>query len=64
MKLNKNKIEIAMANKKLSIAKLSERYGASRSRINVIMNSRNVTPATAGRLADALEVDVTEIIED
>ncbi len=30
--------------------------------MNVILNQREVTPITAGRLADALGVDVIELI--
>ena len=38
-------------------------YGCSRARINVILNSREVTPMCAGRLAKALNVKVEQIIE-
>lgn len=63
MQISREKINIAMARKKMTVAKLSEVYGASRARITIILNSREVSPAVAGRLADALGVDVTEILE-
>lgn len=63
MKLSREKLNILLARKNLTISKLAELYGASRNRMHVILNSQKVTPACAGKLADALEVDVTEIIE-
>lgn len=63
MKLNRENIDVAMANKKMSVSMLAETYGVSRSRMHIILNSKTVTPRCAGRLADALGVDVTEIME-
>ena len=64
MQLSKNKINVAIAKEQITITKLAERYGVSRSRMNLILNSREVTPVCAGRLAKALTVDVTELLED
>ncbi len=64
MRLNRDKIDIAMSKKKKTVVQLAQDYGVSRSRMNIILNSSKATPATVGRLADALGVDVTEIIED
>lgn len=64
MVLSKNNIEIILARKKMNRAKMAEAVGVSRNRIYVILNSRNVTPTVAGRIAKALGVDVTEILED
>nr|WP_244090878.1 MULTISPECIES: XRE family transcriptional regulator [Anaerostipes] len=47
----------------MSITALANAYGCSRARINVILNSREVTPMCAGRLAKALNVKVEQIIE-
>lgn len=63
MKLSREKVNIAMARKKMTVAQLAEKYNVSRARMNVILNSQVVTPVCAGRVADALGVDVTEIIE-
>lgn len=64
MKISREKINIEMARKKMSVKALADAYGVSRARINVILNQREVSVISAGRLADALGVDVTEIIED
>lgn len=64
MKLSREKVGIAMARQKLTVTTLSERYGVSRTRMNVILNSQKVTPLCAGRISEALGVDVTEILAD
>lgn len=64
MKLSRDKIDIALARNSLTITNLSKCYGVSRSRMNTILNMREVTPVCAGRMANALGVDVKEIIED
>ena len=64
MELNREKINLAMARKCFTIAKLAGTYGVSGQRMRVILNSRKVSPTTAGRLAAALECDVTEIITE
>lgn len=63
MKVSKDKIDIARANRCMTITELAEAYGVSRTRLNMILNQREVTVVCAGRLAKALGVDVTEIIE-
>ena len=64
MVLDRKKLEIARANKSMTISDLAKEYGVSRARMNVILNQYSVTTMCAGRLAKALGVDVTEIIED
>lgn len=63
MKISRDKVSIAMARKKMNVQTLAKAYGVSRARINVLLNQREVTTIAAGRLADALGVDVTEILE-
>lgn len=63
MKLNRDKINICMARNKMTVQQLADRYGVSRARINIILNQREVSVISAGRMAEALGVDVTEIIE-
>ena len=48
----------------MTVSKLAEAYGVSRARMNTILNQCELTPVCVGRLASALGVDVTEIIED
>ena len=64
MVLSKNKIEIILARKKMSRTQMAKTAGVSRNRIYVILKCRNVTPAVVGRIAEALDVDVTEILEE
>ena len=63
MKLNRDKVNIAMARKMMTVTDLAKAYGVSRARMNVILNSQVLTPVCAGRVADSLGVDVTEIID-
>ena len=63
MTVSREKINIIMARKQVTAAELCEMAGFSRNRFYAILSSRNVVPKTAGRVAAALGVDVTEIIE-
>ena len=63
MMLNYDNVRLAMARNSFSVPDLAKVYGISRQRMQVIINSRNVSTKTAGRLAKALAVDVTEIID-
>ena len=63
MMLNSDNVRLAMARNSFSVPDLAKVYGISRQRMQVIINSRNVSTKTAGRLAKALAVDVTEIID-
>lgn len=63
MEIKRSKINLVMARNSLTINQLAERYGVSSQRMRIILNSKNVTPAVVGRMAKALECDVTEIIE-
>lgn len=63
MTINDSKFDIALANSGLSIGEAAERVGISRQRFCMILNQKRVTPQAAGKVAKALGVDVTEIIE-
>ena len=52
------------ARKKMTVQALANAYGVSRTRINVLLNQREVSTVSAGRMASALGVDVTEILEN
>ena len=56
MKVSKDKIDIARANRCMTITELAKAYGVSRARLNMILNQREVTVVCAGRLAKALGV--------
>ena len=63
MKVNRDKINVAVSRKKMTVGDLADAYGVSRNRINILLNQREVSVVSAGRLAEALGVDVTEILE-
>ncbi len=63
MRISRDKADVCRARKKKSVAELVAAYGVSRARMNVILNQREASVVSAGRLADALGCDVTEIIE-
>lgn len=62
LKINGDKISVLMARQDLNVSKLANKIGVSRFRCSQILKSSNMTPQTAGRLAKALECDVSEII--
>ena len=64
MKLDRKKVNLALARKGWTQVDLAEAYGATRQRIGMILNSRSVTPVTVGKMSAALEVDPTEILEN
>ena len=64
MKISREKIDLELARKAMSVTDLAKVYGVSRSRMNVILNSREVSTVSAGKLAKSLNVDVTKSLED
>ena len=64
IKVDKKKLEIAMARACMSAAGMAEAIRMPRTTVNNAIAGREVRPATAGKIARALGVDVTEIIED
>lgn len=62
MNICKSKILILLASKGMNVSDLAEIYGCSRNWIYTMLNGATVRPATAGKLAKALGVDVTEIL--
>ena len=62
MKIDKGKILLMMVRKAWSYEDLIKAYGCSKQRVCNIVNKRNLRPKTAGMLARALDVDVTEIL--
>lgn len=63
MKLNKEKLELAMARKCMDIKDISKNSGLSYSTISQIKYGRGTTPKKVGLLANALNVDVSEILD-
>lgn len=62
--IDDHKFAIALANSGLTIGEAAGRAGMSRQRFHAILNSKKATAQAVGRIAKALGVDVTEIIEN
>lgn len=63
MKANRKKLEMAMAKACMSTAELEKTSGLKRPTLNNVITGRNVTPATLGKVAKGLGVEVEEILE-
>ena len=63
VRINITKLSIAMARKKLNYSELSDLSNVSRTTLSYIKNGKSCRPKIAAQIADALGVDVTEIIE-
>lgn len=63
MKINKQKLEVAMAKECINTSDLCKAAKMQYQMFRRIFNGGNCKPATIGRIASALGVDVTEIIE-
>lgn len=63
MKLNPMTIRIEMAKRQFSGARLAELAGLSRQTVSAILHGKDCAEATAGKLANALGVDVEELME-
>ena len=64
MKVSKTKLEIAMARAKLNRNELAEKAKMSVNTICTVYSRGTCKPGTVGRIAEALGVDVTEVLED
>jgi hypothetical protein len=64
LRIDKNKLEIAMARAELNRKNLAEKAEMPIPTICNVYTRGTCKPATAGRIAKALGIDVTEIIEN
>ena len=64
MKISKNKLNVALARKQWNQRDLRDNAVVSSQTILNINKEKEIMPATVGKIAAALGVDVTEIIED
>lgn len=63
MKIDRTKLDIAVANAGLSsYRRLAERVGCSAQNLSVILNRGSCKPVTAGKIAQALGVSVESIV--
>ncbi len=63
VKINSDKMVLAMARKQYNCAVLAKVSGVSRATISYIRNGKTCKPDIAGKLAVALEMSVEELIE-
>lgn len=63
MKINVNKLFVAMARKGINFSELSSISKVSRPTLSYIKNGKTCRPDVVSKIAAALGVDVTEIIE-
>lgn len=63
MKLDVLKIKLIIARKELNQTDLAKKCGMRRQALNEIFNRGTCTLKTIGKIANALDVDVTEIIK-
>ena len=63
MKANREKLELALARACMTSGELASAAKMPRPTVNNVIAGRNVLPATLGRVARALTVDVADIAE-
>lgn len=64
MKLDYKKVDLILARKQMMIKELSQLSGIAESALVKIKKGKQIPrPATIGKIAKALDVDVTELIE-
>lgn len=63
MKVNKEKLNIAIARSCLTITDLAKKAKMSKTTVSAVISGENCKPVAIGKIAKALGVDVTEIIE-
>ena len=64
MKADRKKLELAMARVCINSKALAEAAQLPRPTLNNMINGRGVSPASLGKVAKALGVDVTEILAE
>lgn len=64
MKANKKKLELAMARAQMNTEDLCRKAAMPRPTVGKVIAGCNVRPGTFGKVAAALGVDVSEILED
>lgn len=64
MRINRKKLEIAMANACFNAKELASAAELPRPTLNNVITGRNVRPATVGKIARALNVPVENLIEN
>ena len=64
MRLNESQLKIACALKGLTVERLAELSGISHGTISSVRNGKSCSYNTAVKIAEALEIDINEIIKE
>lgn len=64
MRINRIKLITEMARQDVTSIQLAERAGVSRVTVSALRCGKTCTAETAGKIARAMGVDVTEIVEE
>lgn len=64
MRIDNKKLLLLLATKSMSITEIVEKSGLSRGTVSAVKAGKSCTYITIGKLAKALDVPVTELIED
>lgn len=64
MRADRKKLELAMARACMNTEDLCTKTAMPRPTLNNIIVGKSVRPGTIGRVAKALQIDVTEILAD
>lgn len=63
MRIDKQKLNVILAEKGLTIGEAAKKSGLSRGRYTLIINSETLRPKTAGKIAKGLGVHIEDIID-
>ena len=64
MKIDVRAIDVKLAEKGMTRAALAESSGICRQSVSMVLNRGSCTPVTAGKLAAALDISVSEIASE
>ena len=64
MKISTKAVDYQLAVQGMTRAQLAEKAGLSRPNVSTVLTRGTCKPQTAGKIANALNVDVSEILED
>ena len=64
MKISTKRIKAELANKKMACSALAEKCRMSRQNLSAVLKRGTCSAVTAGKIAEALEINAIEFIED
>ena len=64
MRIDTNKVQLLLAELEMTKTDLAAKSGICRQNISIILGRGSCTPATAGKIAKALDIPVAEIVKE